>query len=237
MVKKSNSGQTVFCLENIQRAYQTSKVEIQALRGINLLIYPTEFVALVGSSGSGKSTLMNILGLLDRPTKGKMFLDDKNVSDLTEDERAILRRDKIGFVFQSFNLLPRLTAQENVELPLIYKKISPSDRAQKAAEKLGLVGLSDRLNHLPGELSGGQQQRVAIARSLINDPEVILADEPTGNLDSHSGDEVMAVFKKLHQDGRTIIVVTHDQEIAAFAKRVVTVKDGLIIADKGQRDA
>lgn len=161
-----------------------------------------------------------------------MFLEGKEVSTLSEDERAILRRDKIGFVFQSFNLLPRLTAQENVELPLIYNNVSQSDRAKRAAEKLALVGLSDRLDHLPGELSGGQQQRVAIARALINNPAVILADEPTGNLDSRSGQEVMAIFNKLHQSGKTIVLVTHDSQIADFAQRKITIKDGLVIADK-----
>ena len=233
MVKKSSpDSKAIFCLRGVKRAYQTGKIEVQALKDISLSIYPAEFVALIGSSGSGKSTLMHVLGLLDRPTGGKMFLEGKEVSALSEDERAILRRDKIGFVFQSFNLLPRLTAQENVELPLIYNNVSQSDRAKRAAEKLALVGLSDRLDHLPGELSGGQQQRVAIARALINNPAVILADEPTGNLDSHSSQEVMAIFNKLHQSGKTIVLVTHDSQIADFAQRKITIKDGLVIADK-----
>lgn len=233
MVKKSKPAVSpIFSLENVKRAYQTGKVEVQALQGINLIIKAGEFVALVGSSGSGKSTLMNILGLLDRPTSGKMFLDGKEVSFLDEDDRAHLRRDKIGFVFQSFNLLPRLSAQENVELPLIYKHISFQQRLEKAAKNLDLVGLSSRLEHLPSELSGGQQQRVAIARALVNDPEVILADEPTGNLDSRSGEEVMNIFVRLHQSGRTIILVTHDSQIASFAQRTVTIKDGLIVSDK-----
>jgi putative ABC transport system ATP-binding protein len=233
MVKKSSpDDKAIFCLRAVKRAYQTGKIEVQALKDISLSIYPAEFVALIGSSGSGKSTLMHVLGLLDRPTGGKMFLEGKEVSTLSEDERAILRRDKIGFVFQSFNLLPRLTAQENVELPLIYNNVSQSDRAKRAAEKLALVGLSDRLDHLPGELSGGQQQRVAIARALINNPAVILADEPTGNLDSRSGQEVMAIFNKLHQSGKTIVLVTHDSQIADFAQRKITIKDGLVIADK-----
>lgn len=233
MVKKSSpDSKAIFCLRGVKRAYQTGKIEVQALKDISLSIYPAEFVALIGSSGSGKSTLMHVLGLLDRPTGGKMFLEGKEVSALSEDERAILRRDKIGFVFQSFNLLPRLTAQENVELPLIYNNVSQSDRAKRAAEKLALVGLSDRLDHLPGELSGGQQQRVAIARALINNPAVILADEPTGNLDSHSSQEVMAIFSKLHQSGKTIVLVTHDSQIADFAQRKITIKDGLVIADK-----
>ncbi len=234
MVKKSKSSfsQPIFSLTGLKRAYQTGKVEVQALRGIDLSICPGEFVALIGSSGSGKSTLMHILGLLDRPTGGKMFLAGQEVSTLSEDKRADLRRDTIGFVFQSFNLLPRLTALENVELPLIYKNIPYQERLTRAKEKLDLVDLSSRLDHLPSELSGGQQQRVAIARALVNEPMVILADEPTGNLDSRSGEEVMNIFVKLHQTGKTIILVTHDPQIAQYAQRIVTIKDGLIVADK-----
>ena len=232
MAKKSNSSRSdlVYQLKNIKRYYQTGQV--QALKGVDLEIGLGEFTALVGSSGSGKSTLMHILGLLDRPDDGKLYLARKGVFDLSEDQRAALRRNKIGFVFQTFHLLPRLTALENVELPLIYSRVAYSERISRAKEKLAVVGLSDRIDHLPTELSGGQQQRVAIARALVNNPTVILADEPTGNLDSQSGDRVMAIFKKLNQSGKTIILVTHDSQIARFANRVITMKDGLIISDK-----
>ncbi|MGI6278556.1 MAG: ABC transporter ATP-binding protein [Patescibacteria group bacterium] len=235
MVKKSKPSsdqRPVYRLKNIKRRYQTGQVEVQALRGIDLLIDPGEFVALVGSSGSGKSTLMHVLGLLDRPDDGRLYLQGKEVSALSEGQRARLRRDKIGFVFQTFHLLPRLTALENVELPLIYSHVSYSQRLDRARKNLALVGLSDRVDHLPTELSGGQQQRVAIARALINNPSVVLADEPTGNLDSGSGKEIMAIFKKLNHRGRTIVLVTHDLEIAQSAQRLVTIKDGLITKDK-----
>ena len=232
MVKKSNNSKhlPIYQLESIKRYYQTGQSQVQALKAINLLIGPGVFVALVGSSGSGKSTLMHILGLLDRPDGGKMFLDGEEVSGLSENQRARLRREKIGFVFQTFHLLPRLTALENVELPLIYNDVSFSDRLARAREELALVGLANREKHLPNQLSGGQQQRVAIARALINNPSVILADEPTGNLDSQSGEEIMTIFKKLHGQGRTIVLVTHDSEVARSAQRIITVKDGLIIS-------
>jgi putative ABC transport system ATP-binding protein len=234
MVKKSKSSSRVpiYQLEGVKRHYQTGQIQIQALKGIDLLVNSGEFVALVGSSGSGKSTLMHILGLLDRPSNGKMSLQGKEVSGLSGGQRARLRRDKIGFVFQTFHLLPRLTALENVELPLIYNHVPYKRRQDRALKNLALVGLSDRVNHLPTELSGGQQQRVAVARALINDPSVILADEPTGNLDSKSGQEVMSIFQKLHQHDRTIVLVTHDLEIAQSAQRLVTIKDGLITKDE-----
>ena len=234
MVRESSSSNQfpVYRLEDIRRHYQTGEVEVQALKRINLVVNPGEFVALVGSSGSGKSTLMHILGLLDQPDGGRMYLEGREVFSLSEEERALLRRKKVGFVFQTFHLLPRLTALENVELPLIYSDVSYRERLARAREKLAEMGLADRIDHLPTELSGGQQQRVAIARALINDPSVILADEPTGNLDSKSGEEVMTVLKMLHRQGRTIVLVTHDFQIAQTAKRIVTIKDGLIVEDK-----
>jgi len=234
MVRESSSSNQfpVYRLEDIRRHYQTGEVEVQALKRINLVVNPGEFVALVGSSGSGKSTLMHILGLLDQPDGGRMYLEGREVFSLSEEERALLRRKKVGFVFQTFHLLPRLTALENVELPLIYSDVSYRERLARAREKLAEMGLADRIDHLPTELSGGQQQRVAIARALINDPSVILADEPTGNLDSKSGEEVMTVLKMLHRQGRTIVLVTHDFQIAQAAKRMVTIKDGLIVEDK-----
>jgi len=232
MAKKSNLslGKPIYRLEKITKYYQTGQVK--ALRGIDLTINFGEFVALVGSSGSGKSTLMHILGLLDRPDRGRMYLEEKEVSRLSEGQRAFLRRKKIGFVFQTFHLLPRLTALENVELPLVYSRAPYQERMKQAQEELALVGLASRLDHLPSQLSGGQQQRVAIARALINDPSVILADEPTGNLDSRSGGKIMALLKELHHQGRTIVLVTHDPKIASFAERIVSIKDGLIILNK-----
>jgi putative ABC transport system ATP-binding protein len=232
MAKKSSLSLSgpVYRLEKITKYYQTGQV--QALGGINLTINFGEFIALVGSSGSGKSTLMHILGFLDRPDRGRMYLEEKEVSGLSEGQRAFLRRKKIGFVFQTFHLLSRLTALENVELPLIYSRVPYQERLRRAREELALVGLAGRLDHLPAQLSGGQQQRVAIARALINNPSVILADEPTGNLDSRSGDKIMTLLKKLHQQGRTIVLVTHDPKIAGFAERIVTIKDGLVVSDK-----
>lgn len=204
---------------------------LHILVNINLEIQKGEFTAIVGPSGSGKSTLMNILGCLDRPTSGEYFLNGKNVAALTDDELANVRNKQVGFVFQSFNLLPRITAQENVALPLIYAGgINEKERLERAAELLEMVGLSDRMGHRPNELSGGQKQRVAIARALINNPSIIMADEPTGNLDSKSSIEIMQIFKDLNeQQGKTVILVTHDQEIAERAKRVITVRDGVIV--------
>ena len=204
---------------------------LHILVNINLEIQKGEFTAIVGPSGSGKSTLMNILGCLDRPTSGEYFLNGKNVATLTDDELASVRNRQVGFVFQSFNLLPRISAQENVALPLIYAGgIDEKERLERAAELLDMVGLSDRMGHRPNELSGGQKQRVAIARALINNPSIIMADEPTGNLDSKSSVEIMQIFKDLNeQQGKTVIIVTHDQEIAERAKRVITVRDGVIV--------
>ncbi|AVX20251.1 putative ABC transport system ATP-binding protein [Carboxydocella sporoproducens DSM 16521] len=222
-------------LEELSKHYQMGKVLVKALNNVSLSISAGEMVGIVGPSGSGKSTLMNILGCLDVPTSGKYFLDGKEVSELDEDELAEIRNRKIGFVFQNFNLLPSLTALENVELPLIYRGIGGAERRKRALEALEKVGLSDRIDHKPVELSGGQQQRVAIARALAGDPPVILADEPTGNLDSRSGREVMEILAQLHQQGKTIIIITHDQNIAARLPRVVRIQDGMLLAEEGRR--
>ncbi|GAW28334.1 ABC transporter ATP-binding protein [Carboxydocella sp. ULO1] len=222
-------------LEELSKHYQMGKVVVKALNNVSLTIAAGEMVGIVGPSGSGKSTLMNILGCLDVPTSGKYFLDGKEVSELDEDELAEIRNRKIGFVFQNFNLLPSLTALENVELPLIYRGIGGAERRKRALEALEKVGLSDRIDHKPVELSGGQQQRVAIARALAGDPPVILADEPTGNLDSRSGREVMEILAQLHQQGKTIIIITHDQNIAARLPRVVRIQDGMLLAEEGRR--
>lgn len=222
-------------LEELSKHYQMGKVVVKALNNVSLTIAAGEMVGIVGPSGSGKSTLMNILGCLDVPTSGKYYLDGKEVSELDEDELAEIRNRKIGFVFQNFNLLPSLTALENVELPLIYRGIGGAERRIRALEALEKVGLSDRIDHKPVELSGGQQQRVAIARALAGDPPVILADEPTGNLDSRSGREVMEILAQLHQQGKTIIIITHDQNIAARLPRVIRIQDGMLLAEEGRR--
>jgi putative ABC transport system ATP-binding protein len=208
------------------------KVEVQALRGINLKIEKSEFVSIMGPSGCGKSTLMHIVGCLDRPTGGHVHLDEVDVDELNDNDLAEIRNKKVGFVFQTFNLLPKLNAIENVELPLIYAGVSFEARRKKAAELLEIVGLSDRMYHKPSELSGGQSQRVAIARALANDPSIVLADEPTGNLDSKSGDEIIRLFQELNGRGITLIIVTHDLEIANHSKRIVRLKDGLVVSDE-----
>jgi putative ABC transport system ATP-binding protein len=223
---------TVIGLDRIEKVYTTGKVKVHALRGVSLSILAGEFVALVGPSGSGKSTLMNIIGCLDRPTSGTYRFDGQDVSRLNRVALARLRNQKLGFVFQGFNLLKRQTAVENVELPLIYAGIGPRQRRERALKLLELVGLMDRAHHLPNELSGGQQQRVAIARSLVNRPQVLLADEPTGNLDSQTGAEILSEFQRLNKEQKqTIILVTHDPTVAAAAARTVTVQDGLIKSD------
>jgi len=216
----------VIKLEHIFKIYEMGENKVYALDDVSLHVAAHEFVSIIGPSGSGKSTLMNMLGCLDVPTQGRYFLDGTDISKKTDDELAEIRNKKIGFVFQGFNLLPKLTAVENVELPLIYSNVSAKERHEKAKEALAKVGLEGRIDHKPTELSGGQQQRVAIARALITDPPIILADEPTGNLDSKSGKEVMEIFKNLNANGNTIILITHDSGVAAQAKRVVRIQDG-----------
>ena len=222
----------VIRVENLEKIYHMGDVEVPALRGINLTIERGEFVAVMGSSGSGKSTLMNILGCLDRPTAGKYYLDGEEVGSLSADEWAHIRNQRIGFVFQGFNLLSRTTALENVELPMMYNGFASKERHRRALEVLSLVGLAGRLDHTPNQLSGGQQQRVAIARALVNKPALILADEPTGNLDSATSNEIMALFQQLNlQQGITVILVTHEPDIAEHAKRQIVFRDGQVMSD------
>ena len=218
-------------LENIRKSYFLGKQELPVLKGITMEIFRNEYVALMGPSGSGKSTLMNILGCLDSPTGGKYILNGKDVSRMPDDELAGVRNKNIGFVFQQFNLLPRLTAAENVALPLIYSGVNKKERIERAAAVLNKVKLDDRMHHKPNELSGGQCQRVAIARALINDPAIILADEPTGNLDSKTSYEIMEILGRIHDDGNTIVLVTHEEDISKFAHRVVRLKDGMVESD------
>jgi putative ABC transport system ATP-binding protein len=225
---------SVIRIEELVKIYTMGEVEVRALDGVSLSIEPGEFVAVMGPSGSGKSTFMNIVGCLDRPTSGHYYLDGTDVSSLNRDQRAEIRNEKIGFVFQAFNLLPRTSALENVELPLIYSSNggTSAGRAQKARECLNIVGLAGREEHFPSQLSGGQQQRVAIARALINEPKMILADEPTGNLDSRTSEEVLAVFQKLNDEGKTVVLITHEPDIAQFARRVVGFRDGRVVEDR-----
>jgi putative ABC transport system ATP-binding protein len=223
--------QGIIHLENITKSYYLGKQELQVLKGINIDIFKNEYVALMGPSGSGKSTLMNILGCLDSPTGGKYILNAKDVSGMPDNDLAEVRNKEIGFVFQQFNLLPRLTAIENVALPLIYSGVQKKERLERAMEVLTKVKLDDRSHHKPNELSGGQCQRVAIARALINNPSIILADEPTGNLDSKTSYEIMDILTKIHTDGNTVILVTHEEDIARYAKRVIRLKDGIIASD------
>jgi len=220
--------------EDTHKLYKAGEVEVHALKGVSLEVKRGEFIAIMGPSGSGKSTLLNILGCLDKPTKGRYFLEQTDVSDLKEAEVAGIRNKKIGFVFQNFNLLPRAKAIENVQLPLLFSKngISSKNNKEHASEALSKIGLKGRENHYPSQLSGGEQQRVAIARAIINDPAIILADEPTGNLDTKTSRDIMTIFEALNEDGNTIIIITHDIDIAAYAKRIILFSDGKVIQDK-----
>jgi len=231
------SNQVIIRLENIQKSYFMGNQAIPVLKGITLDIRKNEYVALMGPSGSGKSTLMNILGCLDSPTGGKYILNEKDVSKMADDDLAEVRNSEIGFVFQQFNLLPRLSAAENVALPLIYAGVSKKERMERSMAALEKVGLADRSHHKSNELSGGQIQRVAIARALVNNPSILLADEPTGNLDSKTSVEVMEIFGKLQAAGNTVVLVTHEEDIAAYAHRVVRLRDGLVETDKTRSTA
>lgn len=225
-LKKANLT-PVIRLDNIWKIYQIGEVKVEALRGVSISVKSGEFVAITGSSGSGKSTMVNMVGALDIPTRGAIYLDGKDISKLPESDLAEIRGKKIGFVFQQFNLISTLTAKENVMLPMEFQ--DKSNAEEKAIKSLELVGLKDRMNHKPNELSGGQQQRVAIARALSNDPEVILADEPTGNLDSKTGKDIMSLFQKLHKEGKTIILITHDLNLVNYGERIIKLADGQIV--------
>jgi putative ABC transport system ATP-binding protein len=218
-------------MQAIRKTYDTGKVKVEALKGIDLVVQPGEFLAVVGPSGSGKSTLMNLIGCLDTATEGSYRLSGENVAGLSRDDLADVRNRRVGFVFQNFNLLPQISAFENVEMPLLFGGVPPKKRRERAAELLARVGLSDRAEHKPTELSGGQMQRVAIARALAMEPDILLADEPTGNLDTSSGSDVMSIFSELSQQGRTLVVITHDLSLAKRAGRIVEVRDGRVISD------
>ena len=224
--------QGIIHLEHLKKNYYLGKQVIEVLKGISLDIHKNEYVALMGPSGSGKSTLMNILGCLDTPTSGKYILNGNDVSGMSDNDLAEIRNKEIGFVFQQFNLLPRLTAAENVALPLVYSGMARKQRMAKALQVLEKVNLADRSHHKPNEMSGGQNQRVAIARALVNDPSMILADEPTGNLDSKTSYEIMEIFSKIHEGGNTVILVTHEEDIANYAHRIIRLRDGIIESDK-----
>ncbi|MHB9143947.1 MAG: ABC transporter ATP-binding protein [Symbiobacteriia bacterium] len=228
----AHAGGAVIHLEGLGKIYRTGAIEVVGLADIDLQVAPGEFVAIMGPSGSGKSTLMNILGCLDRPTAGTYRLGGELVSAMTDEELAHLRNRKIGFVFQTFNLLPRMSALRNVEQPLIYARVSAGERRRRAMEAMERVGLAQRVHHKPNELSGGQKQRVAIARALVNQPDILLADEPTGNLDSRSGEEIMAIFQRLNQEGAAILLVTHEPDIARHAKRIIYVRDAQVVGDE-----
>lgn len=227
----TNGMSSLIELRNIERVYQMGSQEVRALSGVSLTVGRNEYVAIMGPSGSGKSTMMNIIGCLDTPTSGDYILNGHHVSEMSDDQLARVRNKEIGFVFQTFNLLPRVNCLQNVELPLVYAGIRKSKRRQMAQEALEKVGLGDRMDHKPNELSGGQRQRVAVARALVNDPSIILADEPTGNLDSRTGEEIMQLFEILYRRGNTLLVVTHEEEVAKHARRVIRLRDGLIESD------
>jgi putative ABC transport system ATP-binding protein len=231
MESRKNAIQPIIELRDVTKIYTMGAQEVRALDGVSLTVLPNEYVAIMGPSGSGKSTLMNIVGCLDTPTGGSYVLKGQNVSDMSDDELAEVRNREIGFVFQTFNLLPRVNCLQNVELPLIYSGLRKGKRQAMATEALTSVGLADRMHHKPNELSGGQRQRVAVARALVNKPSIILADEPTGNLDSRTGQEIMSLFEDLYQAGNLLLVVTHEEEVARHARRIVRLRDGLIESD------
>ncbi len=228
-------SKTIVELDNVTKTYDLGKVKVKALRGINLKVKQGEFLIIMGASGSGKSTCMNMIGCLDVPTSGRVLLDGINISTLSESKLALIRGRKIGFVFQQFNLIPSMTALENVELPMIFQGVDKRTRRERATKLLNQVGLGRRLEHKPNELSGGERQRVAIARALANNPSLILADEPTGNLDSKAGREVMKILTDLHKEGKTVVMVTHDPSLINYADRIVHIKDGILIKDDKRR--
>jgi len=230
-----SASQAVIRTENLWKTYVMGGVQLHALHGVSFEIRRNDYVAIMGPSGSGKSTLMNLIGCLDSPTRGQYWLNGQLVSELDDDRLAHIRNKEIGFVFQTFNLLARATALHNVELPLIYSGVSKRDRTERAKKALAMVELTDRMEHRPNELSGGQRQRVAIARALVNTPSIILADEPTGNLDSATGEEILRLFERLHSEGNTIILVTHDRDVAGYAHRIISIRDGRIASDERVR--